>query len=76
MHEGTFIVHNVTSVYEIILILAVNVCIKSSSGSMSELVVANTQLWSPVCYLTCSQLNDIVIFCKIFYWGCFKKTCL
>ena len=52
MHEGTVIVHKVTSVYEIILMLAVNVCIKSSSGSMFELVVANTLSWSPVCYLT------------------------
>jgi len=43
----------VTSVYEIILMLAGNVCIKSSSGSVLELVVANTQSWSPICNLIC-----------------------
>lgn len=58
MHEVTFIVHKVTSVYAIILMLAVNRCIKSSSGSMFELMVANTKSWSPVCYLTCQQLNE------------------
>ena len=43
-----------------------------SSCPMSPCLSVYCQLWTAVCYLTRYMLNDTVVFCRLFYWGCLK----
>jgi hypothetical protein len=54
----------VTSGHEIILMLAANMGIKSSLGSMFELVLAKTQSWAHICYHASSSMT------LSFSWKC------
>jgi hypothetical protein len=60
-----------TSAHRIIIMLSPNVGIKSASASAFGLASSGT-LWAPSCYLTDQMLNDIAIFLKLYYQGCFK----
>jgi hypothetical protein len=62
----------ITSAHGIILILSVNVSIKSAPASAFGLKSSGTFSCAPSCYLTGRLINDIVILQKLFYWTCLK----